>query len=409
MRGAPGARLAVYGYDGERHRQRERKGTSARMSLELKNVVKRVGADTHIHETNLRFERGGFNILLGPTLSGKTTLMLLMAGLELPTAGEICFEGRNVTGVPVQRRNVSMVYQQFINYPNLTVFENIASPLRVARLPRAEIQRRVHQIAELLRLTPMLKRMPGQLSGGQQQRTALARALVKDADLVLLDEPLANLDYKLREEMREELPKLFDDRNCIVVYATTEPSEALLLGGHTATLHGGRVTQFGETLSLYRRPADLRTARIFSDPPINTAGIRKSGGEFVLAESIRWPAAGPLRELPEGAYAVAIRPHHVTSAPASAGAVPIEGSVLVAELSGSESIVHFAMEGETWVSQSHGVRPYGIGERATFYIDPDHCLYFDADSRLIAEAIRGSASPSAGAGGLQSALAGGRT
>jgi glycerol transport system ATP-binding protein len=376
------------------------------MSLELKNVVKQVGVETHIHETNIRLERGGFNILLGPTLSGKTTLMLLMAGLEQPTAGEIWFEGKNVTGVPVQRRNVSMVYQQFINYPNLTVFENIASPLRVAGLPGDELKRRVHRIAELLRLTPMLKRMPGQLSGGQQQRTALARALVKDADLVLLDEPLANLDYKLREEMREELPKLFDDRHCIVVYATTEPSEALLLGGHTATLHEGRVTQFGETLSLYRRPTDLRTARIFSDPPINTAGIRKNEGEFVLAEGIRWPAAGPLRDLPEGAYAVGIRPHHVTPAPVSAGAIPIEGNVLVAELSGSESIVHFAMGSETWVSQSHGVRPYGIGERATFYIDPRHCLYFDSDNRLIAEAAGGGAWPS-GSAGARAAIPGG--
>jgi glycerol transport system ATP-binding protein len=359
------------------------------MSLELKNVVKRVGMDTHIHATGITLERGGFNILLGPTLSGKTTLMLLMAGLEQPTSGEVWFDGKNVTGVPVQRRNVSMVYQQFINYPNLTVFENIASPLRVAGLSRDEIKRRVGQIAELMRLTPMLGRLPGQLSGGQQQRTALARALVKDADLVLLDEPLANLDYKLREEMREELPKLFADRNCIVVYATTEPSEALLLGGHTATLHEGHVTQFGETLSLYRRPADLRTARIFSDPPINTAGIRKSDGEFVLADDVRWPAGGPLRELPEGGYTMAIRPHHVTPAPVSAGAVPIEGNVLVAELSGSESIVHFAVEAETWVSQSHGVRPYNIGERATFYIDPGHCLYFDAERRLIGE--RGAA------------------
>ncbi len=356
------------------------------MALELKNVVKRVGVDTHIHETSIRLERGGFNILLGPTLSGKTTLMLLMAGLEQPTSGEIWFDGKNVTGIPVQRRNVSMVYQQFINYPNLTVYENIASPLRVARLPRGEINRRVAQIAELLRLAPMLKRMPGQLSGGQQQRTALARALVKDADLVLLDEPLANLDYKLREEMREELPKLFEDRHCIVVYATTEPSEALLLGGHTATLHEGRVTQFGETLSLYRKPADLRTAKILSDPPINTADIRKSNGELVLTERVRWPVGRALRELPEGGYTVGIRPHHVTPAPVSAGAVPIEGDVLVAELSGSESIVHFAMEQETWVSQSHGVRPYDIGARATFYIDPGHCLYFDNAGRLISEA-----------------------
>src|SRR5690606_30995132 len=189
----------------------------AAVSLELKAVVKRVAGETHIHETSIALKEGGFNVLLGTTLAGKTTLMQLMAGLERPTAGEIWFDGRNVTGMPVQRRNVSMVHQQFINYPNMTVFENIASPLRVAGVKRDEIRARVHKTAELLRLTPMLDRKPHELSGGQQQRTALARALVKEASLVLLDEPLANLDFKLREELRDELPRLFADRHCTVV------------------------------------------------------------------------------------------------------------------------------------------------------------------------------------------------
>ena len=166
--------------------------------------------------------------------------MQLMAGLEQPTSGEVFFRGKNVTGVPVQKRNVAMVYQQFINYPNFTVYENIASPLRVAGMPDAR-DRRARQAhgRSSSASTPMLERRPTELSGGQQQRTAIARALVKDADLILLDEPLANLDYKLREELRDELPKLFAGRNCIVVYATTEPTEALLFGGHTATLARG--------------------------------------------------------------------------------------------------------------------------------------------------------------------------
>jgi glycerol transport system ATP-binding protein len=173
------------------------------VTLALKKVVRRVGGRTHIHETSLELQGGGFNVLLGTTLAGKTTLLQLMAGLIAPSAGEIWFDGRNVTGVPVQKRNVAMVFQQFINYPNLSVFENIASPLRVARLAEPVIAERVHRIAGLLQLTPFLRRRPGELSGGQQQRTALARALVKDADLVLLDEPLANLDYKLREGLRD--------------------------------------------------------------------------------------------------------------------------------------------------------------------------------------------------------------
>lgn len=257
------------------------------MTLELKDVSLRVGADVHIHPTRLRLATEGFNTLLGETLAGKTTLLRLMAGLVKPSSGEVWFGGRNVTGVPVQRRHVSMVYQQFINYPNLSVFENIASPLRVTSTPAAGIKERVGRIAELLKLTALLDRKPSELSGGQQQRTALARALVKDADLVLLDEPLANLDYKLREALRDELPRLFADRGCTVVYATTEPGEALLLGGHVATLHHGTLTQYGPAIGVYREPADLISARVFSDPPINAAPVTKSGGEIRLGETAR--------------------------------------------------------------------------------------------------------------------------
>ncbi|HEY7765598.1 MAG TPA: ABC transporter ATP-binding protein, partial [Aestuariivirgaceae bacterium] len=243
------------------------------MPLELQNVTKRVGAESYVYDTSLVLEEGTFNILLGSTLAGKTTLMQLMAGIQAPTSGKILFNGNDVTGVPVQKRNVSMVYQQFINYPNFTVYENIASPLRVAGQPKESIDRQVRSAAELLRLTPMLERRPTELSGGQQQRTAIARAIVKDSDLILLDEPLANLDYKLREEMRDELPRLFMDRKRIVVYATTEPGEALLFGGYTATLHEGRVVQFGPTSTIYRYPADLKSAQVFSDPPLNTAEV----------------------------------------------------------------------------------------------------------------------------------------
>lgn len=354
------------------------------MTLELRNVIKRAGAETHIYETSLTLRDDGFNILLGPTLSGKTSLMQLMAGLERPAAGEVWFGGRNMTNVPVQKRNVSMVHQQFINYPNFTVFENIASPLRVARMPRVEIGRRVEQVAELLKLSPMLGRRPAELSGGQQQRTALARALVKDADLVLLDEPLANLDYKLREELRDELPKLFRDRGCTVVYATSEPTEALLLGGYTATLHEGRVTQFGETAKVYRQPRDLLSARVFSDPPINSAPVTKQGDRFVLTDQVSWPAGESLNGLADGSYIVAIRPHHISPAAHKAQAVRVDGRVLVTELSGSESVVHFELGGETWISQSHGIHAFNVGDQAAFYLDTDRCMYFKADNEQLA-------------------------
>jgi glycerol transport system ATP-binding protein len=352
--------------------------------LALKNVVRRVGAETHIHETSLELQPGGFNVLLGTTLAGKTTLMQLMAGLVPPTSGRIWFGGRDVTGVPVQKRNVAMVFQQFINYPNLSVFENIASPLRVARVPDADIRDRVGRVAEMLQLAPFLGRRPAALSGGQQQRTALARALVKDADLVLLDEPLANLDYKLREGLREELPRLFAGRSSTVVYATSEPGEALILGGHTATLHEGRVTQYGPNGSVYRAPVDLTTARVFSNPPINTAEVVKRGERIQLSEHVGWPTEARVRALPDGAYTIGLRPHHVLPAPGKGAGVPVDCKVLIAEISGSESTVHFDLEGLTWVSLSHGVRTFQVGEVARFELDVARCLYFTPDGTRVA-------------------------
>jgi len=353
------------------------------MTLELRNVTKSVDGVVHIHETNLRLEEGGFNVLLGTTLSGKTSLMQLMAGLDKPTAGEIWFNGKNVTGVSVQKRNVSMVYQQFINYPHLTVYENIASPLRVARADAETIRKRVQSVADLLRLAPMLGRKPAELSGGQQQRTAIARALVKDSDMILLDEPLANLDYKLREELRDELPRLFVDRHCTVVYATTEPTEALLFGGHTATLHEGRVTQFGPTGEIYRRPGDLLSAQVFSDPPLNTATVVKRGNELAFGSGIAWRANASSAALPDGAYRLGIRAHHITPSQQTPDAVAVEGNVLVTELSGSESIIHFDLDGATWISQSHGVHPFEVGTRARLYVDVSRGFLFDRSDRLV--------------------------
>ena len=353
------------------------------MTLELRNVTKRVGVEMHIHDTSLTLAPTGFNILLGATNAGKTTLIKLMAGLERPTSGEIRFNGENVTGVSPQKRGISLVHQFFVNYPSMTVYDNIASPLRVARTPRKEVARRVGEAAELLRLTPYLKRRPAELSGGQQQRTALARAIVKDAGLVLLDEPLANLDYKLREELRDQLPGLFAGRGTIVVYATSEPSEALMLGGHTATVMAGTVTQFGETGAIYRQPQDVATAQVFSDPPINVTRAVKTGAEIAIGDT-RFAATGPIAARPDGTYTLGIRPHYVTSAKATPDAATISGIVQVTELSGSESIAHFAFGDDVWVAQSPGIHAYDVGERHDFYVNTSGCLYFDGNGRLVA-------------------------
>ena len=228
-----------------------------------------------------------------------------MGGIEKPTQGKILFNGNDVTNVSVQKRNISMVYQQFINYPNFTVYENIASPLRLQKMEESVIDQKVQEIADLLKLTPMLSRKPNELSGGQQQRTALARALVKDSELILLDEPFANLDFKLREELREELPKMFENKNTIVVYATTEPSEALLLGGNTVLLEEGKVIQFGKTQEIYRRPLNIKSANVFSDPPLNRTQISVKNNKAIL-DNASWNVS-----LQDGEYTLGIRPHHV--------------------------------------------------------------------------------------------------
>jgi glycerol transport system ATP-binding protein len=353
------------------------------MPLELRNVTKRVGAEMHINGTDIAFDDGSFNVLLGATRSGKTTLMQLMAGIQKPTEGAVLHNGRDVTRLPVQQRAVSMVYQQFINYPMLSVFDNIASPLRVAGLSDADVNARVGKAAELMRLTPMLQRKPSELSGGQQQRTAIARAIVKDSDLIFLDEPLANLDYKLREELRDELPKLFAGRKAIVFYATTEPHEALLFGGKTATLHDGRITQYGVTSEIYRKPNTLESAQVFSDPPINVARGRKQGKKLTLDGQGAWPLEGDAAKLADGDYDIGIRPHHILPKGKDKAPCELSGQVLVTEISGSESVVHFDSHGKTWVSQSSGVHPIKVGEKARFAADISRGLFFSPSGERV--------------------------
>jgi glycerol transport system ATP-binding protein len=350
------------------------------MPLELRGLTKKIGADTHIHPTDISFADGSFNVLLGATRAGKTTLMQLMAGIQKPTSGNILHNNRDVTQFPVQRRNVSMVYQQFINYPMLTVYENIASPLRVAGLSENVVKERVGKAAELLRLTPMLQRKPSELSGGQQQRTAIARAIVKDSELIFMDEPLANLDYKLREELRDELPKLFAGRKSIVFYATTEPHEALLFGGNTALLHEGRITQYGPTAEIYRNPNSLISANVFSDPPMNVARVKKSGNSLQFSDGVSWKTEA---KISDGTYDIGLKPHHVVPVSNKNAAASLEGDVLVTEISGSESVVHFKTGGKTWVSQTSGVQPIKVGETVRFQADLSHALYFNTDGARV--------------------------
>jgi glycerol transport system ATP-binding protein len=356
------------------------------MSLKLQGVSKVVGGATHIYPTDLELQSGTMNVLLGPTSSGKTSLMRLMAGLDVPNTGRIFWNGTDVTGMRVQDRRVAMVYQQFINYPSMSVYDNIASPMRLLGKTAAQIDADVKKAAALMKLTPLLDRKPLELSGGQQQRCALARALVKDAGLVLLDEPLANLDYKLREELRTEIPKIFEEAGSIFVYATTEPEEALLLGGNTATLWQGRVTQFGLTPQVYRRPVDATTARVFSDPPMNFLDITKAGGALRFGDNQSMPVAGALLGLPDGHYVAGFRPNHLEIAPHVTGAMAFDAKLTVTEITGSETFVHLDHHGARWVGLVHGVQDLTPGQNLCVYLDPAHIYIFSETGALVAAA-----------------------
>ena len=362
------------------------------MALKLDGVSKIVGAETHIHPTHLEFEKGTMNVLLGPTLSGKTSLMRLMAGLEAPTRGRVFWNGEDVTGVRVQKRDIAMVYQQFINYPSMTVYENIASPLRLKRIPKPEIDRRVRVTAELVKLDErQLQSLPLELSGGQQQRCALARALVKNAGLVLLDEPLANLDYKLREELRTEIPRIFEKSGAIFVYATTEPHEALLLGGNTACMWEGRVTQFGPTPTVYRFPVDAVTARVFSDPPMNFISITKTGTQLDFGEGQNLNAAGGLAALADGPCLAGFRSNHLHVDPQAADALAFNATVIGTEITGSQSFVHLDHNDNRWVALVPGVRDLPAGASCKVYVDPSHIYIFDENERLVDAGMRAQA------------------
>jgi glycerol transport system ATP-binding protein len=348
------------------------------MELTLEGIEQQVGADTFLYPLDLRLQPKAVTVLLGATQAGKTTLMRLMAGLDRPSKGRVSVNGADVTGLPVRERNVSMVYQQFINYPSMSVYDNIASPLKLRRMANADAT--VRELAARLHIEPFLKRLPAELSGGQQQRVALARALAKGAPLMLLDEPLVNLDYKLREELREELTQLFANSDSTVVYATTEPTEALLLGGHTAVLDAGELLQYGPTADVFHRPKSIRVARAFSDPPMNliagtaaTLGVRLSAG---VKLSVPLPAAST------SSLTIGIRASALRVVPRE-GDVALPGMVELAEISGSDTFVHVETEIGELVAQLSGVHVFKLGESITLSLNPSHVYVFDASGALL--------------------------
>ena len=355
------------------------------MQLTLESISKKVGPQTWLYDMSLAPRSAAVTVLLGATQSGKTSLMRIMAGLDAPSAGRVLVDGKSVVGVPVRERNVSMVYQQFINYPSLKVRDNIASPLKLRG--EKNIEQRVRELAEKLHIEMFLDRYPAELSGGQQQRVALARAMAKGAPLMLLDEPLVNLDYKLREELRDELTALFSTGDSTVIYATTEPGEALLLGGYTAVLDAGELLQYGPTAEVFHAPASVRVARAFSDPPMNLLVAHAAAGGVQLS---RGPLLNlPLSQVPAGALTVGMRASALRAKEQS-GDVALPGKVELAEISGTDTYVHFETALGELVAQLTGVHHFGLGQAVTFYFNPAAVYVFDAKGMLLLAPVRGN-------------------
>jgi len=347
------------------------------MTLSLEQVGKTIAGEVHLADVNLTLVPGTLNVLLGHTGAGKTTLLRIIAGLERPTHGTVRQAGVDITKLASRKRSVALVYQQFINYPSLTV--------RGA----ANYQARVLELAKMVRIEELLDRLPGALSGGQQQRVAIARALAKGAEIVLLDEPLVNLDYKLREDLRDELRALFGSST--VVYATTDPAEALALGGTTILVHHGRVLQHAPALDVYHRPASVTAARVLSDPPMNIFhgvvrdGVIEIAGDLRIA--IRGGGGGAhLAALADGPHGFGIRASDCRLQPAPRH-VALRARVELSEISGSETFVYLrGADDVQFIVQQDGVYHHQLDEQLTFYLDPDRLLAFepDGEQRLVA-------------------------
>ena len=350
------------------------------MSLVATELTRHVDGIAHLDAISCTLERGRFYVVVGPTLSGKTSLLHALAGLSAPDSGTVALGGADLAAVPVWKRSVSMVYQQFINYPHLSVFENIAFPLRRRRLAQEDIEHRVRAIAETVGLAQLLARLPGELSGGQQQRVALARSLVKGSDLLLLDEPLVNLDYKLREQLREEFLNIFATQGAsIVVYTTTDPNEAMLFDAEVLVMHEGRLLQVGSAQQVYARPATTTVARIFSDPPMNLLPGSLDDSGLRLGDDVRLPRPRHLDSLTPGPYVFGVHPGDI-----ALGAAGIATEVELAEISGSETFLHVRCAAMRLVAHLSGVHAYALGENVQMALDGAKLFAFRPEGGLAA-------------------------
>jgi glycerol transport system ATP-binding protein len=357
------------------------------MGIRVENISKFYEGQKVLDNISFEVNDGDSATLLAPTGEGKTTLLRIMAGVEQPDRGKIYFDDQDVTDLMVQKRKIAMVYQWFVNYPSMTVYENIATPLQAVRpkLSQNEIDRRVKETAALLKIDQLMDHYPSEISGGQQQRLAIARAMVKKADYIFLDEPLTNLDYKLQEELRVELKNIFTERQRgAVVFATPQPVEALSLSTHVGFLHQGRLMQYGPVEEVYHKPQTVEVGAYFSHPSMNIFDckvIRENGHLWLKSTGQLKVSVDQFKDLlTNDHYMLGIRAHALTTRPETDGMIPVAAKVELGEVVGSDTELHLIHENIPLVALLQGMGSYEIGADITAYLYPDRFFIFDKSS-----------------------------
>ncbi|HEY3115793.1 MAG TPA: ABC transporter ATP-binding protein [Chloroflexota bacterium] len=357
-------------------------------SVTLRGVTKRFGQVIAVSDLSLEVRDREFLVLLGPSGCGKTTALRLIAGLESPSAGEIRIGDRVVNSVSPKDRDIAMVFQNYALYPHMTVFDNMAFGLKMRKEPGRDIQRRVHEAADMLDIGRLLPRKPGQLSGGERQRVALARAIVREPQVFLMDEPLSNLDAQLRVHTRSELVKLQRRLQTTVIYVTHDQTEAMTMADRVVVLQGGLLQQVDEPQTLYDEPANRFVAGFIGSPGMNFFPGHigaTDAGLFVKTGTIQLPLGGtPNRTVAPGqSVLVGVRPEDLLPAAELSrvgGQAAFQGSVDTIEPLGSEKLLHLIGGGTEFVARVDPRFPAAIGDQLSLAFDPKRAHLFDAQS-----------------------------
>ncbi len=345
------------------------------MAVSFNEVTKRFADGTiALDRLDLEFERGEFIVLLGPSGSGKTTACRLLAGLEEPSSGSIHIDGKDITHLPPRFRGIGMVFQNYALYSHKSVFENIAYPLRIRKVANSEIERQVKVVADLLRIGDYLHRKPAQLSGGQAQRVAVARALVWEPAICLMDEPLSNLDALLRLHMRTELNRLHRRLDKTFVFVTHDQEEAMTLATRIAVLREGRLVQFDEPKTIYRRPANRFVAEFMGRPAMNTLDGVVEGGVFRAGD------ISCVAECPDGPVTLGIRPEQIEFSEGNSGG-GIALNVDVKESIEPDTLLIFQNSGRSVTLRTHlNCDAISVGQPVSLRFPKEALHYFDAKS-----------------------------